>query len=67
MPSARYYKQQAKVLVELASISRDPNRAARLMGRAIEYLTQAGIPEDPTIHNLTAHIDEFNNLQLRKS
>src|SRR5712691_11303393 len=56
MPSARYYREQARVLMELASIASDRGYAQRLRSRAREYLAQARVPEDPALRDLAPYL-----------
>ena len=65
MPSSKYYRVQAKVLLMLMLAMRDSKRAARVEAKAREYLAQAQLPDEDA-HELNAILEEFNNSQMRK-
>ena len=65
MPSSKYYRVQARVLLMLMLAMRDSTRAAQVEAKAREYLAQAQLPDDDA-HELNAILEEFNNSQLRK-
>ena len=65
MPSSKYYRVQAKVLLMLMLAMRDSARAAQVEAKAREYLAQAQLPDEDA-HELNAILEEFNNAQLRK-
>jgi hypothetical protein len=65
MPSAKYYRDQAGLLLMWAAETSDPTYAARLKTLARSLLAQAETPEDPTFRDLTPFADEFNNQQMR--
>jgi hypothetical protein len=67
MPSPRYYREQARVLIDLASLTSDRAFAARLGNRAREYLAQARVPDAPRLRDLTPYLEEFNSQQMRKA
>ena len=67
MPSPRYYREQARVFIELASLTSDRAFAGRLRNRAREYLAQARVPDDPRLRDLTPYLEEFNSQQMRKA
>ena len=64
MPSSKYYRVQAKVLLRLMLAMRDSQRAKKVEAKAREYLAQAQLPDRD--HELNAVLEEFNNSQLRK-
>ena len=65
MPSSKYYRVQAKVLLGLMLAMRDSERAAQVEAKAREFLAQADLPEEDA-HELNSLLEEFNNSQLRK-
>jgi hypothetical protein len=65
MPSSKYYRTQAKILLMLMLATRDSTRAAKLEAKACEYLDQATLPEDE-FNELNLLLEEFNNSQLRR-
>jgi hypothetical protein len=67
MPSPRYYREQARVFTELASLTSDRAFAARLRNRAREYLAQARVPENAALRDLAPYLEEFNSQQVRKA
>jgi hypothetical protein len=67
MPSPRYYREQARVFTELASLTSDQAFAARLWNRAREYLARARVPDDPRLRDLSPYLEEFNSQQMRKA
>jgi hypothetical protein len=67
MPSAKYYQEQAELLLMWAAATRDRDHAARLEGFARLLLEEAQVPEDPTFRDLTPFVDEFNDQQMRKT
>jgi hypothetical protein len=67
MPSPRYYREQARVFMELASLTSDRAFAARLRNRAREYLAQARVPDEPRLRDLAPYLEEFNSQQMRKA
>ncbi len=64
MPSATYYREQAKLLLTLAAVATDPDYAARLAGLARLYWSEAKLPRAPAL-GFDAIVDEFNAAQLR--
>jgi hypothetical protein len=67
MPSARYYREQAQLLITWALATTDPDFAMRLEARACELLALAELPQNQSVGDLTPLLDEFNSGQLRKS
>jgi hypothetical protein len=65
MPSSKYYRTQAKILLMLMLATRDSARAAKLEAKACEYLDQAALSDDE-FNELNSLLEEFNNSQLRK-
>ena len=67
MPSARYYREQAQLLLTWALATTDPDFQMRLEARACELLALAELPQDQSFSDLTPLLDEFNSQQLRTS
>jgi hypothetical protein len=67
MPSARYYREQAQLLLTWALATTDPDFAMRLEARACALLALAELPQDQSFRDLTPFVDEFNSQQLLKS
>jgi hypothetical protein len=67
MPSARYYREQAQLLLTWALATTDPDFAMRLEARACELLALAELPQNQSFSDLAPFLDEFNNQQLRTS
>ena len=67
MPSAKYYREQAALLILMAAATSNLECAARLEGFARLLLEQAEVPEDTTFRDLTQFADEFNNQQMRQT
>jgi hypothetical protein len=63
MPSASYYRGQAKLLLSLAEITSDPDYAEQLADLARLYWSEAKLPQAPRI-NFGELVDEFNARQL---
>jgi hypothetical protein len=63
MPSARYYREQAKTLLSWASATKDKAYADRLRARAAEELEQA-VAAREAVADLNALLMEFNSRQL---
>jgi hypothetical protein len=64
MPSATYYREQAKVLLSLAAVTTDPDCAARLAHLARLYWSEARLPRAPAL-GFDDIVDEFNAAQFR--
>jgi len=65
MPSARYYREQAQVLLSWALATSDPDYATRLTARAMESLAMANQASGgPGLSDL---IEVFNDAEMRKS
>jgi hypothetical protein len=64
MPSARYYREQAKVLLSWAKATRDKAYASRLRERAAKSLAQAKEARE-AVADLNPLIAEFNEQQMR--
>jgi hypothetical protein len=65
MPSARYYQQQAKLLLSWAKSTKDPAYAAELRARAAWELQQAQTARE-AVADLNPLLAEFNDQQMRK-
>ena len=65
MPSARYFREQAQLLLNWALATNDPDYATWLSTRAMEHLAQANQASDGVPDHLHQAITEFNNEQLR--
>jgi len=65
MPSARYYRQQAKLLLSWAKATKDKAYAARLRARAVVELGLAQEAHE-AVADLNPLLAEFNAEQLRK-
>lgn len=63
MPSARYYRDQAKLLLSWARAANDPARAARLRTRAANALEEARDARE-AVPDLNPILSEFNQQQL---
>jgi hypothetical protein len=66
MPSARYYREQAKVLQSLAMVTSDPDYAAQLKARRRIYLTKAEMLQGAAV-DFSGIVDGFEDLQMRKT
>jgi hypothetical protein len=66
MASARYYQEQAELLLGWALVASDPRIAAKLNAQAMEYLALAKQSDDPATRALHRAIDAFNHGQLTK-
>ncbi len=64
MPSASYYRDQARLLLSWALAARDPQVAARLEARARLLLAQAELPDCSVVRDLNPILDEFNQQQM---
>lgn len=64
MLSARYYREQAALLLSWARAIADEAYAARLRERAVKELEQAG--RAPEVADLNPLLAEFNDQQMRK-
>ena len=65
MPSERYYREQAKTLLSWAKATRDKAQATVLGEQAAKELAHSD--EAPQAIDLNPLLDEFNDLQMRKS
>jgi len=65
VPSARYYRKQAQLLMMWALAASDPDRATRLTARAIDLLQRSMIAVGSRGIDLDQAIMEFNNGQMR--
>jgi hypothetical protein len=65
MPTARYYQQQAKVLLAWARATRDEAYAVELRARAAKELEQAAKAR-AAVSDLDPLIAEFNEHQMWK-
>jgi hypothetical protein len=65
MPHANYYLEQARLLLSMAQVTRDAERAALLEAQARLFQNLARVPESPT-SDLTSVLHEFNRYQMRK-
>jgi hypothetical protein len=65
MPSARYYRQQAKTLLAWARATRDKTYADRLRAQAAKELEQAEQAQE-AVGDLNPLLAEFNSQQLLK-
>ena len=63
MPSARYYREQAKALLSWARATKDSGYADRLRARAAEELEQAELARE-AVADLTPLPMEFNSQRL---
>jgi hypothetical protein len=63
MPSARYYRDQAKLLLSWARAANDPACAARLRTRAANALEEARDARE-AVPDLNPILSEFNQQQL---
>jgi len=63
MPSARYYREQAKALLSWARATKDSGYADRLRARAAEELEQAELARE-AVADLTPLLMEFNSQRL---
>jgi hypothetical protein len=66
MPSASYYREQAKVLHSLAMVTSDQEFAAQLEARRRLYLTKAGEPQ-VTGADFTGTLDSSDDPQRGKA
>jgi hypothetical protein len=64
MPSARYFRQQAKALLARANAANDKAYASRLRARAAEELERAQEAREE-VSDLNALLTEFNDKQMR--
>jgi hypothetical protein len=64
MPSARYFRQQAKALLAWANATKDKAYANRLRARAAEELERAQEAREE-VSDLNALLAEFNDKQMR--
>jgi len=62
MPSARYFREQAQLLLNWALRASDPDHASQLTARAIELLNRSMTAEGVELDQAIA---EFNNEQMR--
>jgi hypothetical protein len=65
MPSARYYREQAKTLLSWAGTTKDKAYADRLRARAAEQLEQAEAARE-AVADLNPLLVDFNAQQLLK-
>ena len=65
MPSPRYYRQQAKLLLTWAKATKDKAYAARLRACAAMELEQAQEAHE-AVTDLNPLLTEFNTQQVRK-
>jgi len=65
MPSARYYREQAKTLLSWARATKDEAYADRLRTRAAEELEQAEAAHE-AVADLSPLLLDFNSQQLLK-
>ena len=65
MPSARYYREQAQLLMSWALAASDPDHATQLAARAMELLQRSMTAEGSQGLDLDQAIMEFNNEQMR--
>ena len=63
MPSARYYRDQAKLLLSWAGATHDPAQAARLKAQAANALEEAREARE-AVSDLNPILSEFNLQQL---
>jgi hypothetical protein len=64
MPSPQYFREQAELLRAMASATHDCDYAAQLEARALLYLNQAELPDQP-MSELNYLFDAFNQQQMR--
>jgi len=65
VPSARYYREQAQLLMSWALAASDPDHATQLAARAMELLQRSMTAEGARGLDLDQAIMEFNNEQMR--
>lgn len=65
MPSARYYRRQAKLLLSWAKVTKDKSYADRLRTQAATELAHARQAHE-AVADLNPLLAEFNAGQLRK-
>jgi hypothetical protein len=65
MPSARYFREQAQLLLGWALATSDPDHATQLTARAVELLSSSMEAEGARGVDLNQSILEFNESQLR--
>jgi len=63
--SARYYREQAQLLLAWALTARDPDHATQLTAQAAELLNRSMTPDSAQRADLDQLIMEFNNEQMR--
>jgi hypothetical protein len=64
VPSARYYREQAQLLLGWALAARDPDHATQLTARAMELLGRSLSAEGSHGTDLNQAIMEFNDAQV---
>ncbi len=64
MPSARYYRDQAQILLAWASSTNDADYATLLTTRAMDLLAQANGADDIQAPTLSKAINAFNEQQM---
>ena len=65
MPSARYYREQAQLLLGWALATSEVDYATLLTTRAMELLAKANDADRSTVMDLNQAIAEFNEGQMR--
>ena len=65
MPSARYYREQAQLLLSWAIVTTDPDYATLLSTRAMELLAKANQAGDSRVPDINDTLDDFNAQQMR--
>src|SRR5690242_9332381 len=66
MPGARYYREQAQLLLGWALATSDPDDATLLRTRAMELLAKSNLAGDNRESDCNPAIDEFNDGEFRK-
>ncbi len=64
MPSSRYYRVQARILLGWARVASDPELAERLRGRARELLAAANVTDEGANGAFLRSLAEFNDRQM---
>ena len=65
MPGAKYFREQAQLLLAWALATTDPDYATLLTTRAMELLAKSTQRHGDPAFRLTDALDEFNDQQLR--
>jgi len=65
MPSARYYREQAQLLLGWALATSEVDYATLLTTRAMELLAKANAADQGDVMDLNQAIAEFNEAQMR--